>query len=152
MTKETLKQCSIDDCDKPSKNGDKYCSMHRARLLRTGRLGKKSLMERINEKIERITESGCWIWTGYVTEYGYGRFRVNGKKKLIHRVMYEQIKGEIPNGMIACHICDIPSCVNPDHIFIGTDQDNVDDAIKKGRIDPVKRAKDRWLKCPTLRK
>ena len=126
--------------------------MHRARLQRTGRLDKKSLHERIEENIERITESGCWVWMGYINKLGYGRFRVNGKKVLAHRAAYEEYKEKIPDDKIACHDCDNPSCVNPEHIFIGTHQDNHDDAIKKGRKDMGLLLKSRWEKCPTLRK
>ena len=132
MTDKLL--CSVKDCQKPMKCGDKkYCCMHRARLYRTGRLYKKPFKEKIEENIQRIPESGCWIWMGYLNKWGYGRLRRNGNKILAHRAAYEEYKQLIPNGLLACHTCDTPSCVNPDHIFIGTHADNMRDAANKGR-------------------
>jgi len=77
--------------------------------------------------------SGCWLWTGGVGGIGYGRFKVAGKFATAHRVTYEAYIGPIPEGMLACHRCDIPSCVNPGHIFLGTDADNMADCLGKGR-------------------
>lgn len=76
----------------------------------------------------------CWLWTASVHPvWGYGNFGAGGKCLKAHRVSYEMFYGPIPKGMKVCHHCDIPSCVNPAHLFLGTDQDNADDAAKKGR-------------------
>ena len=86
------------------------------------------------EQVEPITESGCWIWTGSLNkEGGYGTMRFKGERYLAHREAYKFFKGPIPKNMNVCHTCDIPSCVNPDHLFIGTQKDNVRDCISKGR-------------------
>lgn len=88
------------------------------------------ILERLMSKI-RYTES-CWIWEG--TKYkGYGCIQIKGKHCRPHRLLFEHFKGEIPKGMSLCHFCDNPSCVNPDHLWIGTTQDNSNDMIKKGR-------------------
>jgi len=90
-------------------------------------------------KVERVTESGCWIWMGCVNENGYGRvgagnFQTNGSKTIsAHRLSWRLFVGDIPAGMHLCHRCDVPSCVNPSHLFIGTPRDNIHDAIRKGR-------------------
>lgn len=75
----------------------------------------------------------CWIWTGD-THKGYGSITLSPNIKLAaHRVAYTINKGQIPAGMIVCHKCDRPPCVNPDHLFLGTHQDNTTDRISKGR-------------------
>lgn len=79
-----------------------------------------------------ITES-CWNWTRYRNEWGYGRLRVNGEKQLAHRVSFQLFRGPIPAGMLVCHTCDNPACINPSHLFLGTNQDNVTDCMAKGR-------------------
>jgi hypothetical protein len=147
-----LKLCALDSCNKPVKRYDKYCSMHRARLTRTGRFDKKTPHERMMDRTKECPKSECIEYAGYVNKDGYGRLRAGGDKILAHRLSYEHNVGEIPEGLLVLHKCDNPSCVNPDHLFLGTDKDNHDDAIAKGRIDPSKRAKRRWKICTTLRK
>jgi len=149
---EEFKPCFVDECGKNSKRRDKYCSMHRARLSRTGRLDKRSVWEKILALSLVDKTTGCMNWQGYLNDSGYGRFRVNGKKTLAHRAAYACMNGEIEEGFLVCHHCDNPACINPEHLFLGTHKDNYDDAVSKGRVDPVTRAKDRWVKCPTLKK
>lgn len=81
-----------------------------------------------------VDKSGeCWLWTGYKTEKGYGRLSINGQRIRAHRYAWESINGPVPNGFIVCHRCDTPACVRPDHLFIGTINDNTQDMIAKGR-------------------
>jgi hypothetical protein len=76
---------------------------------------------------------GCWIWTGTRDRLGYGRFGLNGRQPGAHRISWELHRGDIPSGMNVCHQCDVPNCVNPDHLFLGTQKDNLHDCSVKGR-------------------
>ena len=80
-----------------------------------------------------VTETGCAEWTGYRDGDGYGIVRVGGKNKRAHRVSYTLSMGPIPDGFHVLHRCDNPPCINPDHLFLGTNYDNVKDKISKGR-------------------
>ena len=81
---------------------------------------------------------GCWEYGGKIGNHGYGVVFIpdgtrHGATALAHRVVYEGLVGPIPDGMILCHHCDNPKCVRPDHIFVGTDADNMADMHAKGR-------------------
>lgn len=89
-------------------------------------------MEILYSKINK-TESGCWEFTGALRS-GYGAIKFKGKTCGAHRVSYEISFGEIPEGMLVCHKCDNPKCINPDHLFLGTYSENMQDCKVKNRI------------------
>jgi hypothetical protein len=92
----------------------------------------RTRLEKFMAKV-KVADDGCWLWTGSRDEDGYGRFRFHGPKRRAHRVSWELHRGEIPDGLIVCHRCDVPGCVNPSHLFVGSVTDNVRDRDAKGR-------------------
>jgi len=79
-----------------------------------------------------INEKGCHEYNGLLQD-GYGRFKVLGKPELVHRFIWKSLKGDIPEGLCVLHKCDNRKCVNPDHLFLGTNYDNIQDKMSKGR-------------------
>jgi hypothetical protein len=77
--------------------------------------------------------SGCLLWEGAVARYGYGHIRRGGRYLSLHRVVWEETHGAIPDGLHVLHRCDVPACVNVDHLFLGTHTDNMRDIVSKGR-------------------
>ena len=96
---------------------------------------KKSVEGRFWEKVDIRGEDDCWNWLASVNKGGYGRFGFNGKQQKAHRVSWMLHNGDIPEGMHVLHICIANRrCVNPDHLYLGTDQDNMDDKVNQGRV------------------
>lgn len=96
------------------------------------------MKKRIERHIVRLPESGCWIWIGNSTHDGYGRMMVidqNGKQRPIraHRISYAANKGPFEKSQIVRHECDVPFCVNPDHLLLGTQQENLQDMRSRNR-------------------
>jgi len=86
-----------------------------------------------------VDDNDCWIYQGEIGRHGYGVVTIgqrrDGDRRRVqaHRYFYESLRSAIPDGLFCCHKCDVRACVNPDHIFLGTQQDNISDMMAKGR-------------------
>jgi hypothetical protein len=89
--------------------------------------------ERFFEKFIPEPMSGCWLWIGSWNADDYGTINMGGKSTLAHRLSYALHRGEIPENICVLHSCDVPCCVNPEHLFLGTPLDNVTDMERKQR-------------------
>lgn len=94
----------------------------------------RSEEKRQQQLINYITaKTGCWLWLGTLDKDGYGKLKRYGKNIRAHRFFYETHIGPIEEGKLICHSCDNPRCVNPEHLFQGTNLDNEKDKDSKGR-------------------
>lgn len=140
--------CTVEGCLRPY-NSRGYCRMHLGRLYRGADIGGAELKNKPYESLGELFERNgwtervvqpelgpCWEWNGNKFTNGYGQANLvhNGKRNhLVHRLAYEHWHGDIPKGMVICHRCDNPPCMNPDHLFSGSHKQNTQDMVAKGR-------------------
>jgi HNH endonuclease len=109
---------------------------------------RKTLADRFWAKVDTQGDLfDCWRWTAAVDRKGYGTIRYGGRGSILakaHRLSWELHFGEIPVGLHVLHRCDAPACVRPDHLFLGTNYQNIEDALAKGRRDYPRTAKGQW--------
>lgn len=92
---------------------------------------RRDLPRRFWSKVKR--GPACWLWTGTVLKGGYGKLGIERKHHLAHRVAWALSFGPVPDGMLVLHRCDVRRCVRPDHLFLGSQADNIHDMRSKGR-------------------
>lgn len=106
----------------------------RARAARSEKFSRPEFISnRFWSKVHKKSKTECWPWLAGKSHYGYGLFRLRQRGINAHRFAYILAHGEIPRGLIVCHHCDNPPCCNPSHLFVGTNKDNAQDCIAKGR-------------------
>lgn len=100
-------------------------------------------INRFNLKWRLNRGNGCWEWTGSGNGKGYGQIRIDFKLEYAHRVSWQIKNGPVPDGMYVCHACDNRKCVNPSHLWLGSQSENLKDMVDKGRrqYDPEKMPK-----------
>ena len=114
----------------------KFCTRQCASQLRKTKVNeeyKQKMRQRISEKSEIDEKTQCWNWKKYKNKDGRGYCHFNNKTIMASRASYLSFIGEISENLEVCHKCDNPSCVNPEHLFIGTHKDNIEDRDLKGR-------------------
>lgn len=94
---------------------------------------KRSAEDRFWANVQIAEGDACWLWRAGKNGVGYGRMRFNGRGDRAHRVSYQLTFGVIPEGLFVLHKCDTPACVRPDHLFLGTQAQNLGDMVTKGR-------------------
>lgn len=105
-------------------------------------IGPGDLAALVHEGAHRVAcdlNTGCWLWSTNLTKGGYGRVSLGGRKTAIyaHRAAYMAYVGPLQDHDVVCHRCDTPACCNPSHLFVGSQTDNMQDAYRKGRLNPI---------------
>jgi hypothetical protein len=93
----------------------------------------ETILERVRGGVAIDEITGCWLWRGWLSSKGYSRLRDGAKFVYGHRALWIELHGPLSAGQCVCHRCDVPRCVNPEHLFVGSNADNHADKIAKGR-------------------
>lgn len=121
--------CVIQKC------GNKLCVNPKHLYLGHKRSGSITpVLQRFEKLFAKGTPTDCWEWQSTKNQGGYGRLRVDGRLQVAHRVSYRLYVGELSEDICVLHKCDNPGCVNPSHLFLGTQSDNMIDCSRKGRM------------------
>ena len=133
-------KCKIDSCKNDSHTRG-WCSAHYKRVTRTGSADESTPLsgsaqtpqQRLESKSTLVPITGCRLWFGASVPHGYGVVFYQGRQQYAHRVSWQLEHGQIANRLCVLHACDVTSCVNPDHLFLGTLSDNSQDMVRKNR-------------------
>jgi len=111
------------------------------------RLDQETLGKFLNKIDFTDDESSCYLWRGIIRRDGYGQLIVKRMHFIAHRIAYQEFVGNIPTGQLVLHRCDVRACVNPKHLFLGTQSDNMKDCAAKGRINR-RTGNEKKISCP----
>lgn len=150
--------CMVDECQSRA-TARGYCNAHYQKWLRWGRPEGLTYLEMAKVRIERHISpepnSGCWLWTGHAAQSGHGIIIFKGKKRGAHRVSWIAHNGQVNDDAFICHKCDVPSCVNPSHLYVGNAKTNSRDMVERGQSpcgERGGRAKITWAQASAIRK
>jgi len=131
--------CKVEGCTVTKIKGHGYCNTHYQRFKRLGTVDlvshKQPIEERFWRFVTKLSDAECWEWQGSKSDKGYGKLPYE-KEQQAHRVSYILFKGEIPKKTMVLHHCDNPSCVNPNHLYLGDNKQNMIDMITRDRAKP----------------
>ena len=129
-----MHNCTIDGCTRPYK-GRGMCTTHYQEWFRSVRASSIPTRAEVSSFWSKVArkDKGCWIWTAHIGTDGYGTISVGASPVKAHRLSWIIHFGAVEPGMCVCHTCDNKICVRPDHLFLGTIQDNTADRDAKGR-------------------
>ena len=143
--KQIILNCIHNNCLEPV-HGQGYCNKHYRRYLKYGYVNETSFdltpLERLLKNSKKNKINDCIEWKGSKNKEGYGSIMINHKLTKTHRLSYQLQIGEIPSGLLICHSCDNPSCINIQHLWVGTDKQNTADKYLKGRQNILKGEKN----------
>ena len=133
-------ECKVKGCERASLTRG-WCSAHYSRVIRNGDDGAEipllgvalTPQQRLDAKSTIVPFCGCQLWFGASVPSGYGVSHYEGRQQYAHRVAWQLKHGPIPDGLLVLHVCDMPACINVNHLFLGTDADNMADKMAKGR-------------------
>lgn len=129
----TVDLCRVKGCENPKPNGRTVCRKCRSRKEKTGSFHLNVVTDEERFLSNTKKTDSCWLWLGATNSKGYGRVGMKGKVVGAHRYSYEIHKESIPDGLHVLHACDVRHCVNPSHLFLGTNKENVNDRVRKNR-------------------
>ena len=106
----------------------------------------RDFTKRFWAKVEKRGPNDCWLWTASKDRHGYGTFQLNGKPRKAHRLSWVLSNGPVPDGFCVCHSCDVRLCVNPSHLWAGSNKANTVDMVAKGRNVTLRGEEASWSK------
>lgn len=106
----------------------------------------RDFTKRFWAKVEKRGPNDCWLWTASKDRHGYGTFQLNGKPRKAHRLSWVLSNGPVPDGLCVCHSCDVRLCVNPSHLWAGSNKANTVDMVAKGRNVTLRGEEASWSK------